>query len=585
MLNQLQPVWQKHEHIKKAIERKRYNAPRILMDAVDTFKSMGFDHVRHSNYEQFAQYLAGLRDQNLTWKLEEQIHELTKFGVFESKVENGKEVPRAEAREVYDVFFEFWREATTHLIDNATFTLEDQKYFAYLDERKKIADGSFLSGAARSHHVVVDEFQDINPLDLALLKAIAERNRATVTIAGDDDQAIFEWRGATPEYILDPGKYIGSNFQTYTLGVNYRSPANIVEQSQRLISNNSRRVPKQIRASQTNEARIVIKRTDGLIDSLDYVYNIVKRSIEQGKSPSQVAIIGRKRSQIIPYQVYFASRDVSFCAAEDLQVFMSDTFERLLDLLMVKTRATTKQGRGQVVNDLLKLCDLVKRYRINKKDREALKSYLQRSGSRTIVSATDALAMYKGALKGKNNEGRMSVVMAEAVRAFVDTTTVSDTLMKLSEFEGLQFDFGKAEDDIFYTDPPFLQLAEYASSYEDDYEQFVDDIENAKDSLVYIPPFEDSDRGNTTDDLWKRPLHLMTALRAKGKEFDTVILLDVLEGIWPNRNAKTLLQLEAERRVFYVAFTRARKKVVMLVSPRGKAAVSPYISELGLSAG
>jgi DNA helicase-2/ATP-dependent DNA helicase PcrA len=78
----------------------------------------------------------------------------------------------------------------------------------------------------------------------------------------------------------------------------------------------------------------------------------------------------------------------------------------------------------------------------------------------------------------------------------------------------------------------------------------------------------------------------MTALRAKGKEFDSVILLDVNDGIWPNRNTQTPEQKEAERRVFYVAFTRARKRVVTLVSSHfgTRAAIpSPFISELGLS--
>ena len=586
MLNQLQPVWQKHERIRNAIERKKNNAPRVLMDSMDTFKSLGFDHIRHSSYRQFEHHLTELRYQNLTWKLVDQFHELTKFGVFESKFKNGQEVPPTQSQEVYDGFFRFWIEATAHLIENATFTLEDQKYFAFLDERKKMEDGSYLSGAAGYNHVIVDEFQDINPLDLALIRAIAERNRASITLAGDDDQAIFEWRGATPEYILDPAKFFGSDFQTYTLSVNYRSPANIVEHSQRLISNNSRRVPKQIAASQSNEARIEITRTDSLMDSLNYVYNMVDKSISQGESPSRVAIIGRKRSQLIPYQVYFASKNVSFCAAEDLQIFLSDTFERLLDLLIIKTRSTVRQSRSQVVNDLLKLCDLVKRYKIRKSDRESLRSYLQQSRSRTIDSAIDALAKYNGPLKGKNEGGKMSLAMAEAAREYVDATTVSIALLKLSEcFEGLRYDLGKAEEDIFYTDPPFLQLAEYASAYDDDYERFVDDIELAKDSLVYIPPFEESEQTGSTEELWKQPLHLMTALRAKGKEFDTVILLDVLEGIWPNRNARTALELEAERRVFYVAFTRAKKRVVMLVSPRGKVALSPYISELGLSAG
>ena len=128
-------------------------------------------------------------------------------------------------------------------------------------------------------------------------------------------------------------------------------------------------------------------------------------------------------------------------------------------------------------------------------------------------------------------------------------------------------------------------MAEYASSYGDDYDKFVDDIERAKAQLVYTPPFEEEGPG---DPLWKRPVHLMTALRAKGKEFDSVILLDVNAGIWPHKKAKTPQQLEAERRVFYVAFTRARENVVMLVSDHignAQAVVSPYVSELGLSVG
>ena len=58
-----------------------------------------------------------------------------------------------------------------------------------LDGRRKPA----ITGAARYNHILVDEFQDINPLDLELIKAVALRNRSTLTIVGDDDQAIFEW--------------------------------------------------------------------------------------------------------------------------------------------------------------------------------------------------------------------------------------------------------------------------------------------------------------------------------------------------------------------------------------------------------
>jgi DNA helicase-2/ATP-dependent DNA helicase PcrA len=558
------------------------------MNLMDAFKSIGFDHVRHTNYEQFAERLDELRSQGLAPKIEEHLDELVKLGVLASKINReGEEQAKSGDREVYNVFFRFWREATQHLIESATFTLEDQKYFAYLDERQKLEEGRYLSGAARYDHVLVDEFQDINPLDLALVKAIVERNRASITIVGDDDQALFEWRGATPEYILNPGRFFEKEFSTFTLSRNYRSPKNIVERSQRLIANNTRRVEKSIHPDRTEEAAIDVQATRDLNEAMELVYAETRRVIERGQSPSRVAIIGRKRSQIIPYQVFFASKNVSFCAAEDLQVFLGGAFERLLNLIMIKGDSDRRQMRTQVVDNLLELCNVVKRYPLSKTDREGLRKHLSQSDARTVSAAVDALADYRGPLKGPNTKGKMSIDMADAIRRFLRAETVSDSLVEMGDnFQGLQLDLGKAEDDIFFADPPFFHLAEYAVRYGDDYGQFIDDIELAKDQLAYIPPFEDDGQPSSADELWKRPLHLMTALRAKGKEFDSVILLDVNDEIWPSRNARTPAEREAERRVFCVAFTRARKQVLMFVSDhfRNREAVpSPYIEELGLA--
>lgn len=590
MLNQLQPVWKKHERVKGAIENKSSTTPRKLMNLLDAFKSIGFDHLRHTNYEQFSERLKELHSQGLGPKIDEHLDELVKLGVLSSKVDRkGEEQAKTGDREVYNSFFRFWREAAEHLIESATFTLEDQKYVAYLDERQKLEGGKRLSGAARYDHVLVDEFQDINPLDLALVKAIVERNKATITIVGDDDQALFEWRGATPEYILDPSRFFGRKFSTFTLSVNYRSPKNIVERSQKLIANNTRRVAKEIHPHHTNEAVIDVRTTRDLSEAMELVYAEAQRSVGQGQSPSRVAIIGRKRSQIIPYQVFFASKNVSFCAAEDLQVFMSGAFDRLLNLVMIKSDCDRRQMRTQVVDNLLELCNVAKRYPLSRADREALRKHLSQAGAPTVSAAVEALAAYRGQLKGPNKDGKMSGGIADAIRRFLRAETVSDSLVEMGDgFQGLHLDLGKAEDDIFFADPPFMHLAEYAIRYDDDYMQFIEDIELAKEQLAHVPPFEDDASVSSADELWKRPIHLMTALRAKGKEFDTVILLDVNDEIWPNRNARTPEQREAERRVFYVAFTRAKKRVLMFVSDnyRNRVAIpSPFIEELGLTVG
>ena len=586
MLNQLQTVWQNFPDVKRAIGGNKFRAPRPLMNVMDALKSLGFDHVRHTDYRRFTRHVDSLVAQNMGWRIIEQINELKKHDVISEK-SIWSEVTDVEKKRLFDAFFLFWIEASDHMKSNATFTLEDQKYIAFLDEREKLENRNVLSGAARYDHILVDEFQDINPLDLALISTIARRNKATLTIAGDDDQAIFEWRGATPEYILEPQRYFGVPFVTYVLGVNYRSPKNIVGLSQELISNNRRRVSKTVRPASSKMAVVDVRKAHGLLDALEYVHSLVGDSVAQGGSPSRVAVIGRKRSQIIPYQVYFASKDMPFCAAEDLQIFLSDAFERLLNLLTIRTDSEVRQSSRKVSNDILQLCDLVKRYPLSRADKESVRRHLQQQAPRSLNDAVRTLAGYRGRLKGPNDDGKMSVAMADAVRKFLEADAVSDTLICLSgNFDGLQYDLGKAEDDVFFIDPPFLQLAEFASNYGDDYDRFVDDIERARERLVYIPPFEESSSENNANEIWRRPIHLMTALRAKGKEFNTVVLLDVVDGIWPSKYANTETQSEAERRVFYVAFTRAKERVVMLYSDRigsQTAVVSPYIRELGIS--
>lgn len=577
--NQLQHIWRNHQAILASIRNKNRRiasrAPRGLMDASDALKSLAFDHQRHTSRIAFNQHWGELSDQGLAWKLHATVDELANIDVVTlSPTPDDNE--RQEA--LFTGYFPFWIEATQHLIDNATFTLEDQKYYAYVDERMHIEKGAFLSGAAGYDHVIVDEFQDINPLDLQLIRAIVERRRATLTIAGDDDQAIFEWRGSSPEYIRKPERFIGLPFGTFTLGVNYRSPANVVHHSQRLINHNKHRVNKTIRShisDPSHNAKIEVINTSSLNDDLNRVLDMV--STRPKGNDNQLALIGRKRSQIIPYQILFASKNIPFGAAEDLQLFLSKTFDRLLELMEVKNRVTDTQSRSRLTDDLLELCNLVRRYPLNRNDRERLLFDLNLLRARNILDSAAELSVesIQGNQAGLQVDQRR--VFASAIEEFCRSNDVSTTLDVLSQkFVGLQYDFGKARDDIFYTDPPFLYLSEYAERYGQDFESFVEDIKAAKDKLVHVPPFEEDG-----DKLGANPVQLMTALRAKGKEFDTVVMLGAIDDIWPNRNAETEAEREAERRVFYVAFTRARKRVVIFTDKTGPP--SPYIRELGLT--
>ena len=173
--------------------------------------------------------------------------------------------------------------------------------------------------------------------------------------------------------------------------------------------------------------------------------------------------------------------------------------------------------------------------------------------------------------------------MHEAATGFLNADTIADALRDIDRaFEGLKFDGAGAKGGVFFTAPPMSQLADIAEDEKFDAVDLIDRIETVKDQIQEYRELESDDNGSKGIDVLERPLHLMTATRAKGKEFDTVILLDTVQDIWPYHMAKGEHEREAERRLFYVAFTRAKERVIMLTSTES-GIISPFIEEMGLS--
>ncbi|MCY3818847.1 MAG: ATP-dependent helicase [Gammaproteobacteria bacterium] len=581
MLRQLRPVWEGKPRIEEAINRHKNRATRTLMNVMDNLKSMGFDHTRDTNRDRVRDHFAALEQQGLSWRIAEQFDLLMDINVLEpSRGSDDAEGAAVSIRQFYDRFFVFWREATHRLLEESTFTFEDQKYWTYLDLKPRGPEGkakSQLHGAARYNHILVDEFQDINPLDLQLVKVLAERNQATLTIVGDDDQAIFEWRGASPEYILRPETYLGASFADYVLSVNYRSPRNIVDLSQKLIAHNqNRRAKKTIAAENADTAEIQRVRTASTAERLGVVTEIA-RSVE---TPGRVAVIGRLRRQLIPYEVYFAADGAPFKTATDLDVFFSSrAFDKLIKLLDIWGQSVDIVRPQQATDRVIDICDLIKLYPLNKRDRSNLSQYFSRVRPKSVAQAVAAIEDYGGAkLSGKTHRQ-----LHEIAGDFIGADNVAAALRSIAKgFSGLRFDSDKSETDPWYIAPPLEQLAQIAEGEEMGADDLMDRLETAKSRLREYQAIEESgdDSGESVSVL-ERPLHLMTATRAKGKEFDTVILLDTVDDIWPYpKSTNDPRKLEAERRLFYVAFTRARRKVVMLTTE--DAPISRFVTEMGI---
>ena len=566
LANYLRPVVDKSPVIADNINNKSWvnKHSNAVLDILDQLKSLGFDHQKVSSEDELKRHILYLIEIGLAPLVGSILEQLDEMG-FQARQKNG----------FYMNFVRFYAAATDMLALQNQFTLEDQKYWGW----KLTQESPKISGAARYAHIMVDEFQDINPVDLFFISALRERHQATLTLVGDDDQTIFEWRGATPKYILNPGQYIFDcgehlKFQTYILSRNYRSPSNIVDMSQRLIAHNKERVKKQAVPVNSDYAKIEVVTTD----SYDDVATMIEDDLKDPKM-NRVAIISRKKSHLIPYQIILSGHGVNFYAAEDLNVMLNDAFSMLKGLIDIKRRQVegSSQSFMTLAEDMLRLCNALFRYPLKKADAETLKGYMYHGQYQDLNGAIGHFSMMgEGMIKSidpANYVGRL--------RRFAAATTVQETIKCISEdFTGLKKDFRKADDDIFYADPPFPELAEFSSRYKGDFNRFCLDVERTIASLSAVVSADDKDMSDEERQKIFTHLYLMTGLRAKGKEFDSVYILHADRDVWPIKKAVELGRVEPERRLFYVAVTRARKKMVFVTN--GYSSPSPYLSEMGL---
>lgn len=554
-------------------KRKRYVD---MVNIFDTMKNCGFRHdVSKSNLlETFRRQVTWLEGSGLGTYFNKSIKE---------ELEKVQVVDRAdESLESFRPFLKVWQKSCEHLWRSAKITFDDQKYISLVELEDKYKDKRYPD-PNRYQHVLVDEFQDISPLDMSLIKCLVNIYESSLTIVGDDDQAIYEWRGSSPRFILNPTDYFQREFQTYTLNVNYRSPKNIVDYSQQLIACNQNREEKRIKPNSTDDAEVVVRKFHSHNDCLPLILKLAQEANANGK-PNQLGIIGRKKVQLIPMQIILTSKEIPFFARQDLNVLFSRAFKDLRDILdTVSSRHWRRTD--DLVESFLKLLDYVKMYPLRSNIKRSLQHNLSDGDVSTIEQCLQHVRAFRRDDLSENDKDHFYTAISKALPKGRNVSAVIESISE--EFSGLQKHYPKSEDDIFYRDPPFLYLAEYASRYGTNFQEFIQHLGKAiRNMEKQIADGSIDKEDDSIDRDIVSPVHLMTAFGAKGREFETTVLLDVNDGVFPTKWAETADEKEAERRIFYVAVTRARKRMILLTveSILGRPVVpSPYIEEMGLS--
>lgn len=198
--------------------------------------------------------------------------------------ELASEVPRADHVTVARLFA-----ATDRAMRRArVLDFDDQKLRALaLFERPELRERI----PALWDEVIVDEFQDINRLDFALVRRLA--SRADLVVTGDDDQAIYGFRGCSSEFIVGLARLLGREVDSHELAINYRNPPNLLQHAVRLVAHNRGRIPKSPVAARTDAAAVLAAPAGSPESETAGLAHRARKAIAGGRRPRELAVLCR----------------------------------------------------------------------------------------------------------------------------------------------------------------------------------------------------------------------------------------------------------------------------------------------------
>lgn len=380
----------------------------------------------------------------------------------------------------------------------------------------------------RWSHIHVDEYQDTNTVQYEIVSALAAQHR-NICVVGDADQTIYTWRGADINNILSFGQEYPET-KTILLEENYRSTQNILTAANDVIRKNTLRKEKNLFTKNAEGEKITLAPAYDQNAEANYIAAEAGRLIEQGVAAREIAVL---------YRANFLSRTLEeACLNADVpyQVVGVRFFERkeIKDTISYIRAALNPNS----LSDIKRI--------INSPPRGIGKVTLTKlfAGQEHELHASKQV----GIQKFRN--------ILEEIRAAMLIKKPSELIKFVIEKSGMEalFKGGTSEDHERLENSK--ELVTLAIKYD------TQAIPEGIEKLI-----EDATLASDQDTLMKdeSAIKLMTIHASKGLEFDCVFICGLEEGIFPSggRETKDLVQFEEERRLFYVALTRARKKVYL----------------------
>lgn len=412
---------------------------------------------------------------------------------------------------------------------------DDLVYFAlYILEQDKATREKWQQ---RLEYIMIDEFQDIDKDQYALADILSGYHK-NLFVVGDPDQTIYTWRGADVKFILEFDSR-HKDVQTIYLNTNYRSVPQILAASNALIDKNRDRLKKQLTAVRPDDRKPLYFHAKTSQLEADWITAQMRAMHDGGRSYSQMGVLYRahyvsravEESLIrnkIPYVLYSGVEFYKRKEIKDVLCYLRMIYSGD-DISFLRTVNEPRRGVG--------------RTRI-----AALKEYAEMNK----CSLYDALLANLDSDLIRRSRAKDYVRLIEKYRAIFDGMDLTDLLSGVLSESGYEAMLRSSGEEERLDNLAELKQAIY------DFERKAGEDVSLGNYLDHAALFTNMD---TTEKA--QAVKLMTIHAAKGLEFPVVFLCGLSEGIFPGKRANTREKLEEERRLCYVAFTRAKDRLLL----------------------
>lgn len=381
-------------------------------------------------------------------------------------------------------------------------------------------------------YILIDEFQDINQVqyDVIRMLALPENN---LFIVGDDDQSIYRFRGARPEIMLGFSKDY-PNAKSIILDVNYRSTKAVVSAARRVIERNKNRYQKEIITVNEQGDNVHIQEVRHPVEESHYVREQIAKAVAAGTEPSQIAVLYRTNTEpralvetFMEYHIPFQMKEhlpnlYEHFIGRDFQAYMRMALEGRDrgDFLMIMNRPNRYIGRDSVDRGEISFENLRKYYM--EKD--------------WMVDRIDQLE--------------------------VDLKVIS----RMTPYAAIQYIRKSVGYDLFLNEYAIKRKMKLEDLQEliREMEERAKEFKTIEEWFAHIEKYTEELRLQAVTRTENRnAVSLMTFHAAKGLEYDTVFIIGANEDVTPYKKAELPEEMEEERRMFYVAMTRAKKHLTI----------------------